>query len=481
MRNYKDLLFDKSFINGEWVNNTSKKIKVINPANGELVGEVYDQDRETLKLAINYAHTTFASWKNKTAKERSVYLMKWFDLIIEHKIELATIMSLECGKPIGECNSEIIYGASYIQWYAEQAKRNNGITIPPHTSDKRITVIPQPIGVVGSITPWNFPMAMIARKIAPALAVGCTVVARPSELTPFSALALVHLADLAGFPTGVLNMIVGENASEMGKELCENPKVSKISFTGSTRVGQILMKQSSSGLKKLSLELGGNAPFIVFKDANIDEAVEGAIAGKFRFSGQTCVCVNRFLIHESIHDEFVEKFVVKVEKLKIGGGLDKSVDIGPLINNNAVNKMKIFIADAQSKNGDIVTGGTQIEMNYFQPTVITNCSKDMRFAKEEIFGPIAPIYKFKDETEAIEMANDTAFGLASYFYTNNLNQSIRVSEALEYGMVGINTGLISTETAPFGGVKHSGQGREGSVYGLDDYTELKYICTGNVK
>lgn len=481
MKNYKDLIFHKSYINGEWRENTEDKIEVNNPADGSMVAKVDNSDVSVVKEAIDAAHDAFPNWRKKTAKERSAILMKWFDLIMENKDAIAHIMTLESGKPLEECKGEINYGASYIQWYAEQGKRNNGTIIPGFTEDRRISVIRQPIGVVGSITPWNFPIAMITRKIAPALAVGCPVVVRPSILTPLTALALAKLADDAGFPKGVVNVVVGADSSAMGKELCENPKVAKISFTGSTRVGKILMKQCSEGLKKLSLELGGNAPFIVFKDADLPEAVQGAIAGKFRFSGQTCVCVNRFLVQEEVYDEFVKLFVAEVKKLKIGNGLDQGVNFGPLIDEKAVAKMVDFVTDAKELGGIVEYGGEKIDDYFFPPTVISNANNKMKFAKDEIFGPIAPIFKFKTEEEAIQMANDTEFGLASYFYTSDLNRSIRVSESLEYGMVGINAGLISTEVAPFGGIKQSGQGREGSVYGLDDFVVLKYICTGNVK
>lgn len=481
MTNYKDFLFNQSFINGDWKKGSGEKVEVTNPADGSIVGHVDNSEIEVVQEAINAAHNAFPLWRKKTAKDRSAILIKWFNLIIEHKDSIAHIMTLESGKPFEECKGEIDYGAAYIQWYAEQGKRNNGTIIPGFTEDRRISVIRQPVGVVASITPWNFPIAMITRKIAPALSVGCTVVVRPSILTPFTALALADLAQKAGFPKGVVNVVVGKDASKMGKELCENPKVAKISFTGSTKVGKILMQQCSDGLKKLSLELGGNAPFIVFKDANIDQAVQGAMAGKFRFSGQTCVCVNRFLVQDEIYDEFVDKFLIEVKKLNIGNGLDKGVNFGPMISKEAVKSMDEFVNDARTNGGKILHGGQKIDDFFFPPTVITEATPKMKFAKEEIFGPIAPIFKFKTEEEAIEMANDTVFGLASYFYTNDLNRSIRVSEALEYGMVGLNAGLISSEVAPFGGIKQSGQGREGSVYGLDDFVVLKYVCTGNVQ
>lgn len=481
MKNYKNLIFEASYVNGEWIKDSDEKVAVKNPADGSTVGYVYNNDATTINKAIDAAYDAFPNWRKKTAKARSGILLNWYQLIMENKDEIAHIMVLESGKPLTECKGEIDYGAAYIQWYAEQGKRNNGTVIPGFTEDRRISVIKQPIGVVGSITPWNFPIAMITRKIAPALAVGCPVVARPSILTPFTALALAHLAHKAGFPEGVVNIVVGKDSSAMGKALCEHPKLAKLSFTGSTWVGKILMKQCSDGLKKLSLELGGNAPFIIFNDANIDDAVKGAIAGKFRFSGQTCVCVNRFLVQDEVYDEFVEKFVAQVKTFKIGNGLETDVNFGPLINKEAITKMEDFVEDAIQQGGTLATGGNKIDDYFFEPTVITQANAKMKFAKEEIFGPIAPIFKFKTEDDAINMANDTEFGLASYFYTNDLNRSIRVSEALEYGMVGLNAGLISSEVAPFGGIKQSGQGREGSVYGLDDFVELKYICTGSVK
>lgn len=481
METYKKLIFEKSYINGAWKTLSKSKITVTNPADGSKVGEVFSDDRTLVKEAIDAAKNAFPEWKGKTVKERSIILNQWFQEIINHKEELSYIMALESGKPLAECRGEVDYGASFIQWFAEEAKRNNGAIIPGYTTDRRISVIKQPVGVVGALTPWNFPLAMITRKIAPALAVGCTTITRPSEATPFTALALAFLAEKAGFPKGVVNVVVGKDSSEMGKELCENPKVAKISFTGSTRVGKILMKQCSDDLKKLSLELGGNAPFIVFEDADIDLAVKGAFAGKFRFSGQTCVCVNRILVHDEVYDDFVKKFVQKVAEFKIGSGIEEEVNFGPLINSKAIERMEDMVADAEKKGGKIVHGGKKLDNFFFEPTVITEANSKMKFAKEEIFGPIAPIFRFKTEQEAVEMANDTEFGLASYFYTKDLNRTYRVSEALEYGMVGVNEGLISTEVAPFGGIKHSGQGREGSVYGLDDFVELKYICTGNVQ
>lgn len=478
---YTDLIFEKSFVNGEWINENTTQFEIINPVDLTIISRVYNDNRTMVKRAIDSASEAFKTWKKTSAKERSSLLMKWYDLIIANKNEIATIMTLESGKPIAESLGEIEYGASYIQWFAEEAKRNYGDVIPGFTAEKRIITLKQAVGVVGAITPWNFPLAMITRKIAPALAVGCTVVIRPSEETPLTALAINYLAHEAGFPKGVINTVVGTNASEMGKELCENSKVDKISFTGSTTVGKILMQQCSDSLKKMSLELGGNAPFIVFDDADIDLAVAGAIAGKFRFGGQTCVCVNRILVQENIYETFVEKFIEATKSLKIGNGLDTDVKIGPLINSKAITRMQEMIVDAIKKGGKVVLGGNFIAPQFFEPTIITDASVDMLFAKNEIFGPIAPIFKFKTEEEAIEMANDTIYGLASYFYTKDLNRTWRVREALEYGIVGINDGLISSEMVPFGGVKQSGQGREGSKYGMDYYVDIKYICIGNVE
>jgi len=480
MQSYKDLIFGESFVDGSWQHASTHKLEVKNPVDLSVIAEIYDEDRAFVATAIQGAHHAFPAWKAKSAKERSAILMAWFDLIIQHKEELATIMTLESGKPLAESRGEVDYGASYIQWFAEEAKRNYGDIIPGYTADKRVMTLKEPIGVVGAITPWNFPLAMITRKVAPALAVGCTVVIRPSEETPLTALAINHLAQQAGFPAGVVNTVVGANASEMGKELCESKLVAKISFTGSTRVGQILMAQCAPTLKKMSLELGGNAPFIVFDDADVDLAVKGALAGKFRFGGQTCVCVNRILVQDKIHDLFVEKFSAAVKALKMGNGLEDGITLGPLINPAAIARMKSMLTDAQAKGGKVILGGQAKEPQFFEPTIVLEATSDMEFAHNEIFGPIAPIFRFKTEEEAIQLANDTIYGLASYFYTNDLNRSWRVREQLEYGIVGINEGLISSETVPFGGVKYSGQGREGSKYGLDSYVDIKYVCVGNV-
>ena len=476
----KSLLFDRSYVNVQWTTEGTASFEVMNPANGETLATVADGNVIMTKKAIKAADRAFKLWSKTTAKYRASILEKWNDLIIAHSDELADIMTLECGKPLAESKGEVAYGASFIKWFAEEGKRVYGDVIPPHTENRRIIVIKQPIGVVAAMTPWNFPLAMITRKVGPALAAGCTVIIRPTCESPLTALALVHLAEQAGFPPGVVNIVVGSDSAAMGKEFCESELVKKISFTGSTKIGQILMAQSSNSLKKLSLELGGNAPFIVFEDADIDQAVAGAMVSKFRNAGQTCVCVNRFLIHEKVYDAFTAKLCKAVSELKIGNGLDEGVNIGPLINKNAVKKTTQFVEDAKAKGGTILIGGNALGNCYFEPTVIGNASKEMLFSSEEIFGPIAPIYKFSSDEQAIQMANDTIYGLASYFYSQNVARCWKVAEALEYGMVGINEGLISAEVAPFGGVKSSGQGREGSKYGIEDYLEIKYMCFGNI-
>ncbi len=475
-----DLLFDKSYVNGEWTTEGSASFDVLNPANKEKVATVADGGVPITEKAIKVAHNAFESWQKTTAKYRAAILEKWNDLILEHRDELAKIMTLECGKPIAESKGEVAYGAAFVKWFAEEGKRTYGDVIPPHTEDRRLVVIKQAVGVVAAITPWNFPLAMITRKVAPALAAGCTVIIRPTYETPLTALALAHLAEKAGFPPGVVNVVVGKNSAAMGKVFCESDLVKKISFTGSTRIGQILMEQSAGTLKKLSLELGGNAPFIVFEDADLDKAIAGAIVSKFRNSGQTCVCVNRILVHEKVYDAFTAKLIKAVTALKVGNGLSTGINIGPMINTKAVESTTAFVEDAQQKGGVILTGGKAIDDCFFEPTVIGNASNEMLFSKEEIFGPVAPIYKFSSDEEAIEMANDTVYGLASYFYSESVSRCWKVAEALEYGMVGINEGLISTEVAPFGGVKFSGHGREGSKYGIEDYLEIKYLCFGNI-
>lgn len=477
----KILIKNEAFIDGKWIKaGSGKTFDVVNPATGEVLATLPDMNRDDVKKAIEAADKAWHSYKELTAKERSSLLMRWFNLIIENKEELAEIMTLESGKVISESLGEVVYGASFVEWFAEEAKRTYGDVIPPPSKDKRLVVIKQSVGVVAAITPWNFPLAMITRKVAPALAAGCPVIIKPPVETPLTALALAVLAEKAGFENGVYNTITTSDSSGVGKELCESSKIRKLSFTGSTKVGKILMKQSASTLKKLSLELGGNAPFIVFDDADIDAAVRGGMVAKYRHNGQTCVCVNRFLVQDSVYDEFLEKFTKAVQELKTGDVLDKQVQIGPLINEKGLEKVKEHIKDAVEKGGQLLTGGDVIEGLFFKPTVIGNANDDMRIAKEEVFGPVAPVFKFKTEDEAIKMANDTQYGLASYFYSRDVNRCWRVAEALEYGMVGINEGLISTEVAPFGGVKESGMGREGSKYGMDYYMEIKYLCFGGI-
>ncbi|WDU45833.1 NAD-dependent succinate-semialdehyde dehydrogenase [Taylorella equigenitalis] len=477
---FNPLIFkQQALIGDQWMDALSgETIVVTNPATGETVGTVPKMGTKEAEQAVEEAQMALPNWSALPANERSNLLRKWFDLMIEHKEELARLLTIEQGKPLKEAEGEILYGAAYIEWFAEEAKRVYGDTIPAPSGDKRIVVIKQPVGVCAAITPWNFPNAMIARKVAPALAAGCTFVSRPASQTPFSALAMAALALEAGILPGVFNVITGKS-SEIGKVLTESPIVRKFSFTGSTEVGRLLMQQSASTIKKISLELGGNAPFIVFNDADVDAAVEGAVAAKYRNAGQTCVCANRIYVQSKVYDEFCDKFSKAVADLKVGNGVDDGVIIGPMINEEALEHSTKLLKDATDKGADILTGGKSKDL-FFEPTVISNATTDMLVAKEEIFGPIAPVFKFEDEDEAIKLANDTIFGLASYIYTENLNQTIRVSEKLEYGMVGVNTGLISNAAAPFGGVKQSGLGREGSKYGIDDYLEIKYICVGNV-
>lgn len=475
------LIQKQAFVNSNWLNGASgKTFKVINPSNDELISTVPDMDRADVADAIDAAHVAWPAYRQLTGKERSTLLRKWFDLIIANKQEIAELMTMESGKVITESLGEVDYGASFVEWFAEEAKRSYGDVIPAHTKDRRLVVIKQSIGVVAAITPWNFPLAMITRKVAPALAAGCPVVIKPPSQTPLTALAIARLAEQAGFPKGVYNTITSSNSSDVGKELCENPKVRKLSFTGSTEVGKTLMAQSASTLKKLSLELGGNAPFIVFDDADIDAAVKGAIVSKYRHNGQTCVCTNRILVHDKVYEVFLSKFTEAVNTLKTGDAMDKNVQIGPLINKAAVEKVMKHLADATAKGGKVTTGGKPLEGLYFQPTVISGAHPAMLIAKEEVFGPVAAVFKFSTEEEAIRMANDTEYGLASYFYSRDVNRCWRVAEALEYGMVGVNEGLISTELAPFGGIKQSGFGREGSKYGMDYFMEMKYMCFGGV-
>lgn len=477
-----DLLKTKAYVNGEWIDGRNgKTFSVHNPSNGELIATIPDLDREDVRNAVEAAFAAWPLYRDTTAKERSALLRNWFNLITEHKEELAQLMSIESGKVITESLGEVAYGAAFVEWFAEEAKRTYGDVIPPHTKDRRLVVIKQSVGVAAAITPWNFPLAMITRKVAPALAAGCPVVVKPPSETPLTALAISALAEKAGFPPGVYNTVTSSQSSEIGKELCENHKVRKLSFTGSTPVGKILMAQCAPTLKKLSLELGGNAPFIVFDDADIDEAVKGAIVSKYRHNGQTCVCANRILVHEKVHDEFAEKFSKAVEALKIGDVLKKDVQVGPLISEKAVEKVERHIADAVGKGASIVTGGKRLEGLFFQPTVLAGAKPNMVIAKEEVFGPVAPIFRFGSEGEAVHMANDTEYGLAAYFYSRDVARCWRVAEALEYGMVGINEGLISTELAPFGGIKESGFGREGSKYGMEYFMEIKYLCFGGMR
>lgn len=475
--------FEKAYINGKWVDADNKAtIEVTNPATGELIGVVPKMGVAETRRAIEYASKALPAWREKTAKERAKILRNWFDLIMRNQEALAQLMTAEQGKPLLESRGEVAYAASFIEWFGEEAKRVYGETIPPHGADKRLVVIKQPIGVCAAITPWNFPAAMITRKVGPALATGCTIVLKPASQTPFSALALCHLAEEAGVPAGVFSCVTG-SASEIGGELSSNPIVKKLSFTGSTEIGKLLMAQCATTVKKTSMELGGNAPFIIFDDADLDEAVKGAIISKYRNAGQTCVCANRIMAQETIYDTFVEKLAKAVSALKVGNGAEDGTIIGPLIDDQALTKVEEHVNDAVKKGGKVVIGGRRhaLGKSFFEPTVVSGATKEMLAFREETFGPLAPVFKFKTEAEAIEMANDTEFGLAAYFYGQNISRIWRVAEALEYGMVGVNEGLISTEVAPFGGVKESGLGREGSKYGIEDYLEIKYLCMGGIK
>ena len=473
------LLATKAYVAGEWVEaSDGKTFPVTNPARGDVICHVPDLTRADAARAIAAADKARHEWAARTGKERAAILRKWADLCMANQDDLGTILCAEMGKPLAEAKGEIAYGASYIEWYGEEAKRIYGETIPGHQRDKRITVIKQPIGVAASITPWNFPNGMIARKVAPALAAGCGFVARPAAETPLSALALAVLAERAGLPAGVFSVITSSRSSEIGREFCENPAIRKLTFTGSTEVGRILLRQAADQVLKCSMELGGNAPFIVFDDADLDKAVEGAMISKFRNNGQTCVCANRIYVQAGVYDAFAAKLAEAVKKLAIGDGLKDGVTTGPLINEGAVEKVEEHIADVLAGGGKVVTGGKRHALGgtFFEPTVVTGVTPDMKVATEETFGPLAPLFRFETEEEVIRRANDTIFGLASYFYARDIGRITRVQEALEYGMVGVNTGLISTEVAPFGGVKQSGLGREGSHHGIEDYMELKYIC-----
>lgn len=478
-----DLLRTKSYINGQWVDaDNGATVDVKNPSNGEVVATVASLSEAETRRAIEGAEVAMKSWQKTTCKERAKVLRDWFNLIMANQEDLAIILTAEQGKPVAESMGEIAYGASYIEWFAEEAKRIDGDVIPAPSNDKRVIVIKQPIGVVASITPWNFPNAMITRKVAPAIAAGCTVVGKPATETPLSALALCVLAEEAGIPAGVLNMVVGSNSRAIGGELTSNPIVKKVTFTGSTPVGKILMAQCASTVKKTSMELGGNAPFIIFDDADLDSAVAGAIASKYRNAGQTCVCSNRMLVQDSVYDAFVEKLSAAVAEFTVGDGFADSVTMGPLVNAKAVNDVDTLVQDAIDKGATVAAGGQRSDLGdcYYEPTILTNVDSSMRVFSEEIFGPVAPIFKFSTEEEALQMANDTEFGLAAYFYTRDIGRVWRVGEGLEYGIVGINEGIISNEMAPFGGVKESGSGREGSKYGMDDYLEMKYMCMGGI-
>ncbi|MEA3393614.1 MAG: NAD-dependent succinate-semialdehyde dehydrogenase [Pseudomonadota bacterium] len=477
------LLKTDALINGQWVKGaTATRFDVHDPSNGTKLADVANLGPKDAELAIAAANAAWPAWRAKTAKERSIILRKWFDLLMANQEDLGRIMTAEQGKPFPEAKGEVAYGASFVEWFAEEAKRVNGETLPQFDNNRRLMVIKQPIGVCAAITPWNFPLAMITRKVAPALAAGCPVIIKPAELTPLTALAAAELAVRAGIPAGVLNMVTadGDNSIAIGKVFCASDVVRHISFTGSTEVGRILMQQSAPTVKKLSLELGGNAPFIVFDDADIDSAVEGAMASKYRNAGQTCVCANRIYVQDGVYDEFVQKFAAKVKAVKVGNGFEDGVSQGPLIEDAAVDKVVRHVADAVAKGGKILAGGKKMGGQFFEPTVIAEANASMLCATEETFGPFAPVFRFKTEQEVIDAANATIFGLASYFYSRDIGRIFRVSEALEYGMIGINVGIIATEHVPFGGVKQSGLGREGSSHGMEDYVEMKYLCLGDI-
>lgn len=476
--NDPSLLRQQSFINGQWCDAVSgDTLKVVNPATNALIGYVPNMGQVETEMAIKAAEAALPAWRALTAKERGAKLRRWFELLNENSDDLALLMTTEQGKPLAEAKGEVTYAASFIEWFAEEAKRIYGDTIPGHQVDKRLMVIKQPVGVTAAITPWNFPAAMITRKAAPALAAGCTMVVKPAHQTPFTALAMAELAKRAGIPAGVFSVLTGD-AVQIGNEMCSNPIVRKLSFTGSTNIGIKLMAQCAPTLKKLSLELGGNAPFIVFNDANIDAAVEGAMIAKYRNAGQTCVCANRIYVQDGVYDEFALKLSTAVGKLKVGEGINEGITTGPLINAAAVDKVQSHLIDAIAKGASVLAGGKVHDLggNFFEPTVLTNVDKSMLVAREETFGPLAPLFKFSDVDDVIKQANDTEFGLAAYFYGRDISLVWKVAEALEYGMVGVNTGLISTEVAPFGGMKSSGLGREGSKFGIEEYLEIKYIC-----
>ena len=473
----------QAYVGGEWIDaDSGATFAVTNPATGELIAEVPRLGVAETRRAIEAAARAYPAWRARTAKERAQVLRRWYELMLEHQEELAVLLTTEQGKPLAESRGEIAFAASFLEWYAEEAKRVYGDTIPQHQADKRIVVQKEPIGVTAGITPWNFPCAMITRKVAPALAAGCTMVLKPAEQTPLSALALARLGEEAGVPPGVFSVVTGdaEDAPAIGGELTSNPTVRKLSFTGSTEVGKLLMRQCADTVKKVSLELGGNAPFIVFDDADLDAAVEGAIVCKFRNSGQTCICANRFLVQDTVYDAFLERFAAAVSELRVGNGFDDGVNLGPLIDAQAIEKVERHVADAQAGGAELVAGGSSPGGTFYAPTVLSGITQGMAMTREETFGPVAGLQRFRTEAEAVALANDTPFGLAAYFYSRDLARVWRVSEALEYGMLGVNTGVISTEAAPFGGMKESGIGREGSKYGLDDWLELKYLCLGGI-
>ena len=473
------LFVTQSLVGGEWIDaDDGATFAVENPARGDVIANVADLTRKEVARAIDIAALAQKEWAARTAHERATILRRWFDLMMANQDDLAIILCAEMGKPLAEARGEIAYGANYVEWFAEEARRIYGETIPGHQADKRLMVIRQPVGVVASITPWNFPNAMIARKCAPALAAGCAFIARPASATPLSALAMAVLAERAGVPAGVLSVVTSTHSAAIGQEFCENPIVRKLSFTGSTRIGRVLLRQAADQIKKCSMELGGNAPFIVFDDADLDAAVEGAMASKFRNNGQTCICSNRIYVQSGVYDAFAARLKAAVEKTRVGDGLEAGMDLGPLINQDAVTKVEEHIADATAKGASIMLGGKRHALggNFFEPTILTGVTHDMMVTNEETFGPVAPLYRFETESDAIRQANDTIFGLAAYFYASDISRITRVQEALEYGIVGVNTGLVSTPVAPFGGVKQSGIGREGSRHGIDDYLEMKYIC-----
>ncbi|MFP4308232.1 MAG: NAD-dependent succinate-semialdehyde dehydrogenase [Desulfococcaceae bacterium] len=471
-----------AYVNGKWISADSGGIDVTNPATGEVMGQVPVLDADAVSEAVAAAEAAWPAWRSKTAGERAGILRRWRDLMMKHQEDLARLMTAEQGKPLTESRGEVAYAASFIEWFAEEGKRVYGDTIPTHTPDARIVVIREPVGVCAAITPWNFPSAMITRKAGPALAAGCTMVVKPAGQTPFSATALAELAERAGIPAGVFNVVTGKS-SVVGPALTGDPRVRKLTFTGSTEVGRTLMRACADTVKKISLELGGNAPFIVFDDADLDAAVEGAIASKYRNTGQTCVCANRMLVQSGVYYAFAERLVEKVKDLKVADGSTEGADQGPLIDQSALEKVEALLADAKEKGAEVMTGGERHELGgtFFQPTVLTGATPEMRLAKEEIFGPVAPLFRFETEADALKMANDTEFGLAAYFYSRDIGRVWRVSEGLEYGIVGVNTGLISTAVAPFGGMKQSGIGREGSRYGIEEFVEIKYLCMGGIQ